>query len=170
MTGKIQLIVLVLICLVCVNCQKEELDTFSNAQQQYEYAANYQMLNTAKIISRDNKDVLKSIIRRYELVVEFFPENKVFTPAAKKQIAMAYIKLNDDNKAIKYCESIINAPADNAYIHAFAYHKLGNLYYRKKKRDIAKKYWQECVNNYAEDKNEKIKKLVDECKVNLGLR
>jgi len=161
---------LVILTLLLITCMKKsKIEEFPTALEQFDYAAQYHQMHSAKILQKDNTQIIKEIIEHYKRVVDKFPDDDVYTPEAKLQIANGYYLIKNYKKAIKYYNSILKGNSKLDYHYARALKGIGDCYGITEEKDLAVKYWTECINKYKDSDNKTVIKLVDECKKNLGI-
>ena len=161
------LVILTLLLITCL--KKSKIEEFPTALEQFNNAAQFHQMHSAKILQKDNTQIIKEIIQHYMRVVDKFPDDDTYTPEAKLQIANGYYLIKNYKKAIQYYNSILKGSSKIEYHYARALKGIGDCYGIMGEKDLAVKYWTECVNKYKDSDNKTIIKLVDECKKNLGM-
>lgn len=165
---KIGLIIIVLPLLLCC-LKKKEIKEFPTAVEQFDYAAIFHQMRSGKVLQKENKKAVKEIIQHYQKVIDKFPDDDVYTPEAKLQVANGYYVIKEYKKAMKYYNSILNGKSKLDYHYARALKGIGDCYGIENKRDLAVKYWSECVNKYKDSDNQTVIKIVEDCKKSVSL-
>jgi len=135
----------------------------ATAELQYVFAVQY-LQDRSRIHTRQRKELYDSVIDAFSAVIDRFPEDQIFTPLARMDIADRYFELKDFGYAMQLYKEAQSDYAMNDFVQAKTLLKIGLCYEIKGKNAKAIEQYKMCVDFYGNHADDAIKKVVDQAR------
>ncbi len=135
-----------------------------SAREQFHYAANYDANTLVGGDPQKGEQRLLRIIAAYQMVVDHFPDDPIYTPLAKAGIANCYFKMKKYRKVIALFKELEEEYPNYPFIHAEAEWKIGRAYDLLGKSAEAKRHYKQCIDTFSRSGNEQIQTIVAACR------
>lgn len=137
---------------------------YESVKEQYFYAMKIKLNTTIALDKKRREHQLRRIEAAFYKVIEEFPEDTRYTPAAYINLGDAYLKFHHPHKAIKIFSEAIEKYPDQEDIQLFGHYGLGVAYDSIGEFESAKKEYKFCIEKFGDTQKEEFKKIVEICR------
>jgi len=134
-----------------------------SARDQYYDAVKF---NEATLVPREPKirDMrLRRVIAAYQMVLDHFPDDPLYTPLAWASIGNCYSRMEEYRRAIRIFKEIEERYPNYPFVHAEAEWIIGSSLDKMGKSAEAKRHYRRCVDTFRHSENDQIKFYVALC-------
>jgi len=135
-----------------------------SAREQFYYA---RQIDDQTLVGRnpEKRDVrLQQVIAAYQMVLDHFPDDQIYTPLAMASIGNCHFRMKDYRKTISVFKSVEKRHPNYPFVYAEAEWKIGRSYEFLGDGREAKRHYKLCIDTFGYSKNEQIKAFVALCK------
>ncbi len=100
------------------------------------------------------------IAAAFKKVIEKYPEDTEYTPAAYINLGDTYLEIDNYSKAIKYFKKAVEKYPGQEDIQIFGHYGLGVCYDQIGKYEEAKKEYKYCIDKFGDDPRDTFQKIV----------
>ena len=151
--------------LICFSfgCTKQKfvIPTYDTAEEQYFYAMKMK-INTVKGLDEEART---RQLRRFEAafgkIIDTFPDDMKYTPAAYINLGDAYLEYDQPAKALKIFQTAIDKYPGQEDIQLFGHYGMGVAYDKTGKYSEAKKEYKYCIDKFGDDPRSSVKNIIE---------
>ncbi|MBM3334857.1 tetratricopeptide repeat protein [Candidatus Sumerlaeota bacterium] len=136
---------------------------FNTAREQYFAAAKFDMETLVRRGQERGFERLGWIITGYQMVLDHFPDDPLYSPLAHLCIADCYMRMSEYRKAIRTFRAIEARYPNHPFAHAQAERQIGRAYDSLGQPATAKRYYKRCIDTFRHSENDQIKAIVAAC-------
>ncbi|MCX7045122.1 MAG: tetratricopeptide repeat protein [Candidatus Sumerlaeota bacterium] len=134
----------------------------ANAYNQYRFAYEYRNRAMQFLVPPDKRpEMYERIVKTYEAVIEFYPEDTDVTPLAYVDLGDIYAEQRKFSDAFSYFEMAQKKYATNDKIQAYSRLRRGELYEITGKKVKARDLYKECYEMYQGHPDKAVKEISD---------
>ena len=159
---------LVIVCLAAAMlsaCGKKIiLPEYESAKDQYLFALRLKTNTVKGFDEKSRAQQLKRIESSFLRVIEKFPDDTKYTPAAYINLANTYNDYREPAKAVKYFQIALKKYPGQEDIQIFGHYGLGSAYDRLGRYKEAKEQFKLCVDKFGDDPRSAYQEIVEKAR------